>query len=139
MGNTLGATLSRHQDDGIKAIKDLMEYHHQVIAQDISEIKNAAAKRDDEIFPRLNKIESRVTVIETAIGPQGISGKIKNAIDDNEHVKWVGETRKHLSGLKWAIITAVIFSIGGMIWGAQVLFAKAEAIINNAQHTQKTK
>ena len=100
----LAAQMKIQNDDGIKAIKEMMAAHHTEIKEDIR-----------EIFPRLQRAELLITEIKTEIGKDGLGAKIDKAIADNNDVKFVASFRPWAAGIAAAIIIAAILSFGGLL------------------------
>jgi hypothetical protein len=86
MGQRLSASLMTSQQEGFKAIKELMEAHHHYLDGRIDEFKRAVEKDSNDLWPRLRTSESNIKVIENILTPD-LEGKIKKVILNSEELE----------------------------------------------------
>lgn len=93
MGSSITKIMSKQQEDGIKAIKELMETHHNNLSAEIKEFKQTVGKNEDEMFGRLRIVETDTKLIQAAIGTEGLDAKIKKVSTENSNARF-GKTWK---------------------------------------------
>jgi len=75
-------------------MRDLMTVHVGHLTSQIVKTNSTLEEHTKNLYPMLRDVQTRMTKIETEIGPQGIDIKIKDAINDAEVVKWVSNRRR---------------------------------------------
>lgn len=111
MGQRLGASLSRQQQDGIKSIKELMAAHHDNLAGQIIEFKRTVEKDANDLQPRLRKVESKFDVLDAAIGPEGLDKRIAKVSEAAIDLRTIRGWRHSKSEITIAVISGIIVSL----------------------------
>lgn len=107
----LESVLSRQHDQGIQTIKDMMTLHQTVMQNQITEMKQEAAKHSTEIFNRLRTVESTQKVQEaTAMTEQRVKSTVSDVLGSDSGVTWARSQSTWSKAVWLAISTAAIIA-----------------------------
>ena len=147
MGLRLGASLNQQQKDGIRAIKELLISQHNSLADTVKEFKQFVEKDRTEIYDRLRKvevaavtdaererqriIENDVTVIKSAIGPEGLDTKIAKVALAAGDIRSVRSWR-----VGWS--EGLVMVIGGVLTGLIITWITVGHIMQSDKPSQSS-
>lgn len=107
----LGEQLAAQHKDGQRALKELINLHMEGVKEDSAELKKLVKENGDELFGRMRRVEDRLTVIETQLGPEGLDKKLRDIIEENADIKKFREWHNDWRNIKIAVIAAVAVAL----------------------------